>query len=215
MGSGLALRWALAGHRILLGSRSVARARDMADRLNQIAGSGASVEGVQNTDAVAGADVAVLCVPFAAHAATLRSLRPSWRDGMVLVDVTVPLAAAVGGSATEVLGVPAGSAAEQAARLVPASVRVCAAFHHIGAAHLHDPAHDLEGDVLLCGNDRAARAVVADLVRAIPRLRPIEVGPLRRARLIEPITALLISVNARYKVMGAGIRITGLPESVA
>ena len=211
MGHGLALRWAQAGYRIVLGSRDTERAAAAAAGIRETLGAAAAVEGTTNAAAVAAASTVALCVPFAAHARTLRGLRSAWQEGSVLVDVTVPLAVAVGGRPTDMLGLPAGSAAEQAAQLTPPSVRVCAAFHHISAAHLRDLDHALEGDVLLCGNDRAARATVRALVEAIPRLRPVDVGPLRRARLLEPLTALLIGINARYKVPGAGIRITGLP----
>ncbi len=212
MGHGLALRWAQAGYRIVLGSRDVERAAAAAAGIRQTLGGAAVVEGATNAEAVAAASTVALCVPFAAHARTLQGLRTAWRAGSVLVDVTVPLAVAVGGRPTDMLGLPAGSAAEQAAQLTPQSVRVCAAFHHISAAHLRDLGHALEGDVLLCGNDRAARVAVSQLVEAIPQLRPVDVGPLRRARLLEPLTALLIGINVRYKVPGAGIRITGLPE---
>ena len=212
MGHGLALRWAQSGYRIVLGSRDAERAAAAAAGIRQTLGAAALVEGATNAEAVAAASTVALCVPFAAHARTLQGLRSAWRAGSVLVDVTVPLAVAIGGRPTDMLGLPAGSAAEQAAQLTPQSVRVCAAFHHISAAHLRDLDHALEGDVLLCGNDRAARAAVRALVEAIPRLRPVDVGPLRRARLLEPLTALLIGINVRYKVPGAGIRITGLPE---
>ena len=211
MGHGLALRWAQAGYRIVLGSRDAERAARAAAGIRETLGAAARVEGITNAAAVAAASTVALCVPFAAHARTLRGLRSAWRDDSVLVDVTVPLAVAVGGRPTDMLGLPAGSAAEQAAQLTPPGVRVCAAFHHISAAHLRDLDHALEGDVLLCGNDRTARATVRALVEAIPGLRPVDVGPLRRARLLEPLTALLIGINARYKVPGAGIRITGLP----
>ena len=211
MGHGLALRWAQAGYRIVLGSRDTERAARAAADIRETLGAAARVEGATNATAVAAASTIALCVPFAAHARTLRGLRSAWQEGSVLVDVTVPLAVAVGGRPTDMLGLPAGSAAEQAAQLTPPSVRVCAAFHHISAAHLRDLDHALDGDVLLCGNDRAARTTVRALVEAIPGLRPVDVGPLRRARLLEPLTALLIGINARYKVPGAGIRITGLP----
>ena len=211
MGHGLALRWAQSGYRIVLGSRDAERAATAAAGIRETLGAAARVEGATNAEAVAAASTVALCVPFAAHARTLQGLRSAWRAGSVLVDVTVPLAVAIGGRPTDMLGLPAGSAAEQAAQLTPQGVRVCAAFHHISAAHLRDLDHALEGDVLLCGNDRAARATVRALVEAIPRLRPVDVGPLRRARLLEPLTALLIGINVRYKVPGAGIRITGLP----
>ena len=213
MGSGLALRWANAGYRIVLGSRDGGRGHSAGKKIRGVLGPQVVVSSATNAEAVTSADTVVMCVPFVAQALTLKALRPFWRKGTVLIDVTVPLASAVGGRATEMLGVPAGSAAEQALQLVPGDVRVCAAFHHIGAHHLGAMERSLDGDVLLCGNDRDARAIAGELVTAIPQLRPIDVGPLRRARLIEPLTALLIGINSRFKIPATGIRITGLPEN--
>jgi NADPH-dependent F420 reductase len=209
LGQGLALRWAAAGARVVVGSRAADRAAETSVRLTQRV-PGARVVGCENAEAVARADIAVLCVPYASQAPTLKGLRDAWRDGHVLVDATVPLATAVGGRPTELLRAPTGSAAEQAATLVPASVAVVSALHTVSAAHLADLSHRFDEDVLLCGDERDAKARTCELVAAIDGLRPVDCGPLVRSRYIEALTPLLIGVNGRYKVH-AGIRLTGVP----
>jgi hypothetical protein len=131
----------------------------------------------------------------------------------VFVDVTVPLATAVGGKATRTLGVWGGSAAEQAAELVPKNVPVVSAFHSITAEVLRDLDKPVDCDVIVCGNSKDAKEIVMQLARKIPGARPLDGGPLENSRIVEEITALLIGFNLRYKVSGAGIRITGLPAS--
>jgi NADPH-dependent F420 reductase len=207
-GSGLALRWARAGIGITIGSRSEERAVEAAARLEGLV-TDASVNGLENRDAAAAAPVVVVAVPFGGQAAIYKSIAGHLRPDAVVIDCTVPVAAAVGGKATNVLGVWQGSAAQQAASLLPEGVTVCAAFHSLSAAALHDLGEDLEGDVLACG-PRAAKPLVRELVEAIDHLRFVDAGPLENARIVEPITALLIGINRRYKVDRAGIRITGL-----
>lgn len=208
-GSGLAWRWALAGETVLIGSRSAARATE---RAAEIAGRvpGACVEGRENPAAVAEAEVVVLTVPFSAHAQTLRQIKPAFRPDAVLIDTTVPLAATVGGKATRTLGVWQGSAAEQAAELVPKGVAVAAAFQALSAELLQGE-KPVDCDVVVCSNDENARAVTMELAARIKGVRAVKGGPLEIARLAEQLTALLISINIRYKVHAAGIRFTGLP----
>ena len=208
-GFGLALRWASAGIEVVIGSRDAGRASDTADRLrNQV--SDARTSGAENGDAVAASDLVVVTVPYAGQAAIYRSIAPHVRDDAVIVDCTVPVAAAVGAKPTHTLGVWEGSAAQQAASLLERGT-MCAAFHTLSAALLNDLDTEMEGDVLVCGTKKAARERVGALVEAIPRLRYVDAGPLENARIIEPITALLIGINRRYKTHSAGIRITGLP----
>jgi 8-hydroxy-5-deazaflavin:NADPH oxidoreductase len=209
LGFGLALRLATAGAPVTIGSRDAARAAAAAERV-RAAVPGAEAHGLENADAVAGAELVVLGVPFASQAATLRSLRDAWRPGTTLLDATVPLATAVGGRPTRTLGVPQGSAAQQAQELVPDGVTVVAGLHTVAAKHLADLGHRFDEDVLLCGDDRAATARVAELLARIPGLRPVDAGRLELARIVEQLTALTISINARHKVT-AGIRIAGLP----
>jgi NADPH-dependent F420 reductase len=209
-GSGLALRWARAGLPIIIGSRDAQRARASAERISAEAGRGATVEGLANADAAARARLVVLTVPFAAQVPTIQSVRDQLAAGTVVVDVTAPLATAVGGRATRVLGVWEGSAAEQAAAAVPSGVAVVSAFHHLSAHHLAELSHPVDSDVLVCGDSREAKEQVRRLVEAIPGTRYIDAGPLTNARIVESVTALLIGLNIRYKVPGAALRITGL-----
>ncbi len=153
-GFGLALRWAKSGERILIGSRQLAKAQAAAVRVREILGSPVDVEGMENAEAVSRSDVIVLTVPFAAQAPTLKGLKGIFKPGDTLVDVTVPLEAAVGGAVTRVVGVWAGSAAEQAAALVGKDVNVVSAFHHVGAAALEDSAKPVDSDIIVCGDDR-------------------------------------------------------------
>ena len=209
-GSALALRWAGAGRSVLIGSRDEERARQAADDIRSQAGGDAKVEGYANGMAVASSALIVLTVPFAAQLSTLQSVREHFTEGKVLVDVTVPLASAVGGRATRTLGVWEGSAAEQAAAAVPKGVAVVAAFHHLSAHHLASLDHPVDSDVLVCGDQREAKERVRSLVEAIPGARYVDAGPLANARIVESMTALLIALNIRYKVPGSGVRITGL-----
>lgn len=152
----------------------------------------------------------MLSVPFVSQAGTLRSVRDALRPGTVLLDVTVPLAAAVGGRATRTLIVPQGSAAQQAQELVPADVVVVSGLHTVAAKHLAELEHLLDEDVLLCGDDRDAKATVAALIKRIAGLRPIDAGRLETSRITEQLTALTIAINIRHKTT-AGIKLTGLP----
>jgi NADPH-dependent F420 reductase len=210
-GSGLALRWAQAGIPIAIGSRERARAEATAARIRQQLGASADVTGYTNPEAASRSNLVVLTVPFAAQLPTLASVRDSLRPGTILVDVTVPLATAVGGRPTQVLRPWAGSAAEQAAAAVPEGVVVVSAFHHLSAEVLADRSRRVECDVLVCGNDRAAKQCVRALVQAIEGAGFVDAGPLANARIVEAVAALLIGINVRYKTHSAGIRITGIP----
>jgi len=211
-GFGLALRWAAAGRRVLIGSRDAARAGAAAEKVREQAGSGARAEGLVNADAAAGAAVVVLTVPFSAQVATLKSIAPALQSGQILVDVTVPLEAEVGGAPTKVLGVWAGSAAQQAAVNVPEGVQVAGAFHHVGAEALAHLESSVDCDVLVCADRPETRAAVRPWVEAIRGCRYVDGGRLENARIVESMTALIIGINRRYKSHAAGIRITGLPE---
>ena len=211
LGYGLALRWARAGHAIVIGSRSADRAAEAARKLSQ-AVPDAEIEGMSNEAAAKQGPIVVLTVPFRAQSENLNNLREALEPGQILVDCTVPLAAAVSGKATRSLGVWQGSAAQQAQEMAPDGVVVVAALHTVGAPALTETSSDLDEDVLLCGDRKADKAVVARLVEAIPGLRAVNAGPLETARIVEQLTPLLISINVRYKTH-AGIRITGLPET--
>jgi NADPH-dependent F420 reductase len=208
-GFGLATRWAAAGIEIVIGSRVAERAEDAARRLGN-AVRDARAMGRENHEAAASADVVVVTVPFAGQAATYKAIRDHIAPDTVVVDCTAPLASAVGGRPWHTLAVWQGSAAQQAASLL-GDATLCAAFHSLSATSLSDRDAPLDGDVLACG-PRAGKEVVADLVEAMPGLRFVDAGPLDNARLVEPLTALLIGLNRRYRTDRAGIRITGLPD---
>ena len=210
LGFGLGLRLAAAGVPVLLGSRRPEAAREAAERLAERV-TGAEVEGLLNTEAAERAEVVVMAVPFRAQSENLTNLRDTLRSGQVLVDATVPLAAAVSGKATRLLGVPQGSAAEQAQEMVPEGVSVVSALHTVSARTLADLDRELDEDVLMAGDSKEAKQAVAALVARISGLRPVDCGRLEMARFIEGLTPLLISVNVRHRAH-AGVRLTGLPE---
>ena len=211
-GTGLALRWARAGETVIIGSRDAARARQTAETIHKRAGANAQVSGMENSTACAASDLLVLTVPFEGQAALLKQLKPAIRQGSVLIDATVPLAASVGGRASRTIGVWQGSAAQQTAELVPKGVSVAAAFHNISADVLNsDDDEDVDCDVIVCGDDPNATQVAMELAAKIAGVRAIDGGKLENARIVEQITALLIGLNIRHKGHG-GIRITGLPD---
>jgi 8-hydroxy-5-deazaflavin:NADPH oxidoreductase len=210
LGFGLALRWAAAGLPVIIGSRSAERAQESADKLREKV-PGANVEGLENGEAATRADVVVMTVPFRNQSENLTNLREVLREGQILVDATVPLAAAVSGKATRLLGVPQGSAAQQAQEMVPDGVSVVGALHTVSGAKLCDLEHTLDEDVPVVGDKRDDKRRVAELIARIDGLRPINAGLLETARLVEGLTPLLIAVNSRHKTH-AGIRFTELPE---
>ena len=216
LGFGLALRWAIASVPVIIGSRDAERASQAAAKVRERAAEAGAgdvrVQGLANEDAAKGASTVLLSVPFRAQAENLNNLRNALQPTTVLVDATVPLAAAVGGRATRALGVWQGSAAQQAQEMVPEGVTVVAALHTIAAPVLGDAQAALDEDVLVCGDRKADKARVARLIERIDGLRTVNAGPLETARIVEQLTPLLISINSRYKTH-AGIRITRLPEA--
>jgi len=210
LGFGLAVRLARAGVPIAIGSRDVTRAVQAAERARAIVPDG-SFSGHDNAGAVRAANTVILSVPFRNQSETLTNLKEALKAGQLLIDATVPLAAAVSGKATRMLGVWQGSAAQQAAEMAPDGVRVVSALHTVSAASLADLEHPLEQDVLLCGDSRADKREAALLIERIAGLRCVDCGKLEMARITESLTAMLIAVNSRYKAH-AGIRLAGLPD---
>lgn len=208
-GSGLAARWAAAGEHIVIGSRDANRAAETANLLRARAGSTATIDGAENASAVEQCEIVVLTVPFSGHAALLKQLKPHWKPGQILIDTTVPLAAAVGGTPSRMLSVWQGSAAQQTRELVPTSVAVAAAFHNLSAELLAKDG-PVDCDILVCSDDDEGKRVASELATKIPGARALNGGKLENARIVESITALLIGLNVRYKVHTAGIRFTGL-----
>jgi NADPH-dependent F420 reductase len=208
LGFGLAVRLGQAEVPVVIGSRDEGRAREAAERAQRLVPQG-SFSGSENAAAVERADIVILSVPFRNQSENLTTLKQALREGQLLVDATVPLAAAISGKATRTLGVWQGSAAQQAREMAPDGVRVVSAFHTVSAALLSDLDHQLDEDVLICGDVAADKAELAELIERIEGLRAIDCGPLEMARITEQFTALIISINARHKVR-AGIKITGM-----
>jgi len=213
LGSGLGLRLAGAGCEVVIGSRDGDRAEEAARRIREQLRPGARVTGAENADAVAGGPIVFLTVPFRNQSENLTNLKGALSSGQVLVDATVPLAAAVSGRATRLLGVPQGSAAQQAQEMAPEGVTVVSALHTVSAASLGDLDQRLDEDVLVAGDVKEAKRRVAALIALIAGLRPVDAGRLEAARLIEGLTPLLISINIRHKTH-AGIKLTGLPDEL-
>jgi len=206
-GRGLARRFAMAGHPVVIGSRSAERAEAAAADLRDSVGDGAgAITGAGNADAAAAADLVVVAVPWEGHEALLRDVAPAL-TGKIVVDCVNPLGFDERGAYA--LAVAEGSAAEQAAAILPDS-RVVAAFHHLSAVLLLDPeVAEVDTDVLVLGDDRDATDAVQALVADIPGMRGVYAGRLRSAHQVEALTANLISVNRRYKAH-AGIRVTDI-----
>lgn len=218
LGSGLALRWGRAGETVIIGSRDAKRAETAAAQIVEKIRASAptfaperhiQVSGADNASAVAAVDVVLLAVPFEGHASLLKQLKSAFRPGTVLIDATVPLASSVGGRATRTLGVWQGSAAQQAAELVPEGVAVAAAFQNLSAESLAGEGR-LDCDVIVCTDHLHAREVATELAEKLPGVRAVNGGNLENARILEQITALLITLNIKHRTRSAGIRITGL-----
>jgi len=204
-GGGLAIRWAAAGHPVIIGSRTMERAEAAALKFTEQLGPGSRVSGRANLAAAQEADIVVMAVPYAAQRSTALEVKDAL-NGKIFVDVTVPLVPPkvakvqlpAGGSAVAALQAELGDA-----------VRVVSAFQNISAHHLSDLSHVMDCDVLVCGDSEEAREQVIELAQAAG-MRGLHAGPLANSAAAEALTSILISINRRYKVEGAGIRITGL-----
>jgi NADPH-dependent F420 reductase len=206
-GSGLGLRWAAAGHQVIIGSRQMEKGQQVATELQGRlpAAAAANLSGADNLSALDGAEVVVLAVPYSGQERTLAGLEAALA-GKLLLTVVVPL----GEKAARVWRPPSGlAAAEEVARQLGAGARVVAAFQNISAHHLADPDHTVDCDVLICGDDRADKQAVIDLCAAAG-MRGVDAGPLQNANVVEGLTAVLIGINIRHKIKHAGIRITGI-----
>jgi NADPH-dependent F420 reductase len=206
-GTGLALRWARAGYRVIIGSRSsekaVAHAQALTDRL----GGTSVVTGMANPEAARMGDLVVLTVPYEAHRTLLEELRPMLA-GKILVDVTVPL---VPPGVTTAHMPSGGSAGAEAQDLLGEQVSVVSAFQNVSKDHLADPDEPINCDVFVCGNNKDAREQVLKLAEAAG-MRGWDAGLIQNAMVAEGLTSILIGINKQYKVRGAGIRIVGVPR---
>lgn len=203
-GSGLGLRWAGAGHRVIIGSRAADKAEAAANEINAKLGKQV-VQGLTNADAATAADMIVLTVPYSAHAATIASVKDAVQ-GKIFVDVTVPL---VPPKVSRVQLPAGGSASLEAQALLGENVRVVTAFQNISAEHLTDPEHPIDCDVLVCGDDKEAKAAVIALATDAG-MKAWDAGPLANSVVPEGLTSILIGLNVRYKVKSSGIKITGI-----
>lgn len=203
-GSGLAMRWALNGYRVIIGSRDAARAAEKATELNTQLG-GDYLTGSDNAQAAADANIVVLSVPYDAHAATLESVK-NQLQGKILIDITVPNQP----PDIRTVWVPPGNAAAlEAQAIAGAGVRVVAALHSISHTKLKKLDSEIESDVLVCGDDAEAKAETIRLIEALG-MRGIDAGSLRNSVAAESLAAVLIYINKAYGAKGAGIRITGV-----
>jgi hypothetical protein len=204
-GRGLALRWAAAGHRVIIGSRDANRAGEAAKMLSESV-PGASIQGDESLAAAQAADIAVLAVPFAAQLDTARRIAPAL-DGKILIDVTVPLVP----PKVSVVQLPAGGSCVAALqRELGPGVKVVSAFQNVSAHKLSDLAYVIECDVLVCSDSKDARQAVIALA-GDAGLRGIDAGSLANSAAAEAMTSVLIWINRTYKIPDAGLKITGLP----
>jgi len=201
LGSGLARRWLASGYTVIIGSRSAEKAQEFAREL------GAGARGDTNLGAAQAADIVVLAVPFSNHEPIINEIKPAVQ-GKIVVDAAVPLVP----PKVSTVQLPAeGSAAQIAQNLLGDGVKVVSAFHNVGAAKLH-AGERADCDVLVFGNDKEAREIVIALADEVAT-RGVDGGVLANSAAAEALTSVLIGINRRYKVPGAGIRITGLPAA--
>ena len=207
LGWGLAVRWLKAGYDIVIGSRAAEKAEDAAKKLTEYGFSG-TVRGLENAEGAAAADIVVLTVPFANHQIMLETVKDAVQ-GKIFIDVTVPL---VPPKVSRVQLPPEGAAAKISQEFLGEEVRVVSAFQNVAADHLAHVEHDIDCDVLVCGNDKAARETVLELVE-VAGMKGWHAGPIDNSAVAEALTSVLIFMNRSYKIDGAGIRITGEPRS--
>ncbi len=207
-GSGLAVRWAAAGYPVVIGSRSAEKAAAAVQELGaKLPEQSGPLTGTTNAEAAAQAEIVILSVPYSAQAATIAQILEQ-SQGKVFVTVVAPLQPP---KVSTVWRPPAGSAAQEAQEQVGPEVRVVAAFQNVSSGHLQDLSWEADCDVLVTGDDKAAKQVAIELARAAGFFA-VDAGPLANASIAEGLTAVLIGINARHKVKGSGIRITGIPR---
>lgn len=207
-GLGLAMRMALVGHTVRIGSRREERAAEAVNTIRtavEAGGAKASTNGGLNHDVVANCDIVVVVVPFEGHADTLRDLRDAI-GAKIVIDAAVPLLFRAGVPSVET--VPEGSATEQAQALLPQAT-VVGAFHNLSAKKLQDLAKPMQGDVLVTGDDAQAKQTVMELTNQLRDLRAVDAGPLAMSKFVEDITALILGINRRYKALAA-VQMVGL-----
>ena len=205
-GRGLAQRLAMAGERIIVGSRDPDRARET---IALWPSARAAIDVADNVSAAAGADITILAVPFPSVDALLAELHSHFKPDSLVIDVTVPVIFA--GGRMSMIDVPEGSAAQHIRTLLPASVRLAGAFKTLPAHLLDDVTRSLDCDEFVCGDADEGRAIASALVMKLAGVRAVDIGPLSRAASVEHLTALAIAINRRHKIQAARFRVVGLP----
>jgi NADPH-dependent F420 reductase len=203
-GKGLAFRWARAGYRIIIGSRSLDKAKTAVQEICSSLPKAGLVEAMLNPEAAAAGDIAVLTVPFAVHQEMLNSLKLQLQ-GKILIDVTVPL---VPPKVTKVQMPQAGSAAQEAQQILGEGVQVVSAFQNISYENLLNQ-EDIDCDILVCGSGKASREIVLNLIKAAG-LVGWDAGPIENSVVVEGLTSILIGINKQFGVKSSGIKITGV-----
>jgi NADPH-dependent F420 reductase len=209
-GRGLALRWAIGGAQVSIGSRTLEKAKAAAGELNQILGKQASsdISAGENRDVIADSDLVLLTVPFAHAAAILDTHRPDFREGSILIDITVPVAFEQG--RVRYVELPEGSASEHLKAKLPENIPLVAAFKTEPAHLLAEIDEPLDCDSFVASDSKDAKARVIEALGFIKGLRPVDAGTLHSARTLERMTVLAIGINRRYKIKTARYRIIGL-----
>ena len=208
LGFALATRWARAGIEVTIGSREQAKAEAAAEKLKGLVPD-ATATGMENAAATEASSVVLVAVPFSGMVPIYKSISDAVGSETIVIDSTVPVEASLGAKATHVFGVWEGSAAQLALAFLPKGTKMCAAFHTLSASAVAELDTPLNGDVLVCGS-KSGKLQVRELVESLPDLRYVDAGPLENARIVEPITALLIGINHRYNTDRSGIAITGI-----
>lgn len=212
-GLNLAKRLAIAGEDVIIGSRSLEKALTKVDEVKKLLNEyDFQMDGMTNEDAARTGDLLILTVPLTAQKETLLSIR-DYVDDKILIDATVPLETAIGGSPARYIDLMEGSAAERTAKLLrKTSVKVVSAFNNISNSQLENIPEPIDCDCLVSGDDNDAKRVVIDLIEKIPGIVCIDCGKLEKARMVEKITPLLIGLNIKYKSHYGGLRITGIDK---
>ncbi|RAP50072.1 MAG: NADPH-dependent F420 reductase [Methanosphaera sp. rholeuAM74] len=212
-GLNLAKRLAIAGEDVIIGSRSLEKALTKVDEVKKLLNEyDFQMDGMTNEDAARTGDLLILTVPLTAQKETLLSIR-DYVDDKILIDATVPLETAIGGSPARYIDLMEGSAAERTAKILrKTSVKVVSAFNNISNSQLENIPEPIDCDCLVSGDDNDAKRVVIDLIEKIPGIVCIDCGKLEKARMVEKITPLLIGLNIKYKSHYGGLRITGIDK---
>jgi len=209
-GLGIAIRFIQAGEEIIIGSRTIEKAQTAVDKVTDLLGDVKNVKAAENADAAEKADLLVLTVPLAAQKSTLLSIKDGAK-GKTLLDATGPLESAIGGSPIDYIDLWEGAAAERAAKILKDTKVICA-FNNVSSAALMNFEEPIDCDCLISGDDAESKVLATELIEKIPGMNVVDCGPLKRAKIIEKITPLLIGLNIRNKTQFGGIRITGLDK---